>query len=204
MMKISLTKINIFLISSVLLIFALLLSWFFIFRSSPGLINTDRAAVIKEMRSLQRLETAIFTIEKIIDGGTTGSNIFQQFLFGDKILLIAHGQVISGFDLSQISENDIDVDGSRIRVTLPAPQILTTVLDNTQTRVYDRQKGILNPGEKNLESQARKAAEDSIRKAACDGGILKQASENARKQLTAFLQALGFTEVSVDIPEGSC
>lgn len=204
MMKISLTKINIFLISSVLLVFALLLSWFLIFKSSPGLINTDRAAVIKEMRSLQRLETAIFTIEKIIDGGTTGDNIFQQFLFGDKILLIAHGQVISGFDLSQISENDIDVDGSKIRVTLPAPQILTTVLDNTQTRVYDRQKGILNPGEKNLESQARKAAEDSIRKAACEGGILKQASENARKQLTAFLQALGFTEVSVDIPEGSC
>jgi hypothetical protein len=204
MIKISLTKINIFLISSVVLVFALLLSWFLIFRSSPGLINTDRVAVIKEMRSLQRLETAIFTIEKIVDGGTTGSNIFQQFLFGDKILLIAHGQVISGFDLSQISEKDIDIDGSRIRVTLPAPQILTTALDNTQTRVYDRQKGILNPGEKNLESQARKAAEDSIRKAACDGGILKQASENARKQLTAFLQALGFTEVSVDIPEGSC
>ncbi len=204
MIKISLTKINIFLISSVVLVFALLLSWFLILRSSPGLINTDRVAVIKEMRSLQRLETAIFTIEKIIDGGTTGSNIFQQFLFGDKILLIAHGQVISGFDLSQISEKDIDIDGSRIRVTLPAPQILTTALDNTQTRVYDRQKGILNPGEKNLESQARKAAEDSIRKAACDGGILKQASENARKQLTAFLQALGFTEVSVDIPEGSC
>lgn len=156
------------------------------------------------MRSLQRLETAIFTIEKIIDGGTTGSNIFQQFLFGDKILLIAHGQVIAGFDLSQISDSDVEVNGTSVRLTLPKPQILVTTLDNTQTRVYDRQKGILNPGEKDLESEARKAAELSIKEAACDGGILRQASENARKQLTAFLLALGFTEVSIDIPEGSC
>lgn len=200
-----LTKINIFLALSCLLALLILAVWFVVFKdSASSLINTDRAAVIKEIRSLQRLETASFTIEKIIDGGTTGNNIFQQFLFGDKILLIAHGSVIAGFDLSQISDKDLEVDGTTLRVTLPKPQILVATLDNTQTKVYDRQKGLLNPGEKDLESNARKAAEDSIRQAACDGGILTQATDNARKQLTAFFAALGFTQISIDIPEGSC
>lgn len=198
-------RINIFLALIFLVGIVFLAVWFVVIRdSTTTLLNTDRAAVIKEIRSLQRLETASFTIEKIIDGGTTGNNIFQQFLFGDKILLIAHGSVIAGFDLSQISDSDIEIKDTTLRVTLPKPQILVTTLDNTQTKVYDRQKGILNPGEKDLESNARKAAEDSIRQAACDGGILIQASDNARKQLTAFFVALGFTQISIDIPTAGC
>ncbi|MDO8497347.1 MAG: DUF4230 domain-containing protein [bacterium] len=182
-----------------------LLIWFFIIKKGSDMyVNTNRAAVIKEMRSLQRIETASFTIEKIIDAGTTEKNVFKQFLFGDKILLIAHGQAIAGFDLSQISENDIEVKGTSLKVTLPPPQILITALDNTQTRVYDKQKGILNPGEKNLESEARQAAEKSIHDAACQGGILQQASDNAKKQLTILFEALGFSTVSIEIPPGSC
>lgn len=166
-------------------------------------INTSRTAVIKEMRSLSRLETATFTIEKVIDAGTTGGNIFQQFLFGDKILLIAHGQVIAGFDLSQISQNDVTVSGNSVTLKLPPPQILVATLDNTQTKVYDRRRGLLNSNE-DLESQVRSAAEVSIKSAACDADILGQASENGRKQLTTLLSALGFETITLEIPKGSC
>jgi hypothetical protein len=202
----SLTKINIFLVSLCVLLMLFLATWFFVFKTktTTQTFDTSHAAVIKEVRALQRLETASFTIEKVIDSGTTGNNVFQQFLFGDKILLIAHGQVIAGFDLAQISDKDVEVDGTSIHLTLPAPQILVTTLDNTQTKVYDRQKGILNPGNKDLESDARKAAENAIKDAACSGDILKQASDNARKQLTSFFMALGFEQVSIDIPNGSC
>lgn len=197
-------KISLFLLSASLFFIVLLAGWFLVFKNQTDTnINTSRTAVIKEIRNLQRIETASFTIEKIIDGGTNG-NVFQQLLFGDKILLIAHGQVIAGFDLSQISEKDMVIEGKSIRITLPKPQVLITTLDNTQTRVYDRTRGILNPGDNNLESKAREAAQNSIQEAACEGDILKQASDNARKQLTAFLSALGFTQISIDIPESSC
>lgn len=166
-------------------------------------INTSRAAVIKEMRSLSRLETASFTIEKVIDAGSTGGNIFQQFLFGDKILLIAHGQVIAGFDLSQISDADVKVSGTSVTLKLPPPQILVATLDNTQTKVYDRRRGLLNSNE-DLESKVRSAAEVSIKQAACDANILSQASDSARKQLTTLLSALGFETITIEIPQGSC
>jgi hypothetical protein len=198
-------KIYLFLTVIIIFILSVIALWTFVLKGAfNSKFNLSSAAVIKEVRSLQRLETASFTIEKIIDGGNNNDNIFSQLLFGDKILLIAHGQVIAGFDLSQMSEKDIKVTGTSLTLTLPKPQILVATLDNTQTRVYDRQKGLLNPGSKDLESEARLAAEQSIRKAACDGDILKQASDNAKKQLTSLFSALGFTEININIPSGAC
>ena len=66
----------------------------------------DTTAVVLEMRALNRWETASYTIEKVIDTGNSG-NVFQQFLFGNRILLIAHGEVIGGFDLSTLSANNV-------------------------------------------------------------------------------------------------
>jgi hypothetical protein len=159
--------------------------------------------VIKQMRELNRLETASFTIEKVIDAGTSG-NAFQQFLYGDRILLIAHGEVIAGVDLSKLTDQDISINGSTITVTLPSPQILEVSLDNDQTRVYDRTQGILTHGNKDLESNARSVATQTIQDAACKGGILIQAGDNAKKQLSAFLKALGFSTIRFEVTAGSC
>lgn len=165
--------------------------------------NTSSKTVIKELRELNRLETAAFTIEKVIDAGTTG-NRFQEVLFGDRILLIAHGEVIAGFDLSKLGENNVQIDGTTLQLTLPPPQILVTRLDNEQTRVYDRRQGLLTKGNDNLEAEARHAAEQEIREAACMGNILDEASKNARNQLGALFKTLGFTSVTISIPEVGC
>ncbi len=165
--------------------------------------ESNRVAVIKEMRMLSRLETASFTVEKIIDSESSG-NVFQKLLFGDKILLIANGNVIAGIDFIGIEEEDIVIEGKKIQVSLPAPEIFFASLDNTKTRVYDRKSGLLSGGNDNIESEARATAEQSIREAACSSGILNMASENARKQITSLLSSLGFVEIVITIPQGSC
>lgn len=166
-------------------------------------ITTSSKSVIKELRELNRLETASFTIEKVIDAGTNG-NTFQEVLFGDRILLIAHGEVIAGFDLSKLEEENVRIEENKLTLTLPEPQILLTRLDNEQTRVYDRQLGLLTRGSDDLESEARQAAEEEIREAACNGDILDEASKNARSQLTALFKTLGFASVVVEVPTASC
>ncbi|MBI1862962.1 DUF4230 domain-containing protein [Candidatus Microgenomates bacterium] len=167
-------------------------------------INVNRAAVIKQVRSLARLETASFTIEKVIDAKTNDSNAISRFLFGDKILLIAHGQVIAGLDLSQFSGRDITIEGRTVTVTLPAAQILVATLDNSQTKVYDRSQGLLRRNDTELESAVRQAAEKSIRQAACDGNILVTASDNAKRQVSSLLTGLGFETITVKIPPSKC
>lgn len=167
-------------------------------------VNVNRAAVIKQVRSLSRLETASFTIEKVLDAKTNDSNALTRFLFGDKILLIAHGEVIAGIDLSQITEEDVRVEGRTVYLSVPAAQILVVTLDNEQTKVYDRSQGLLRRNDTELEAAVRTAAQASIRQAACEGDILETASQNARRQLTALLTSLGFETISIQIPKGSC
>lgn len=171
---------------------------------SPAItVNTNQASVVLQIRQLNRLETASFTIEKIIEAGTNG-NAFQDILFGDKILLIAHVEIIAGFDLSNLDDKSVKVDGKTIQINLPTPQILFTRLDNAQTKVYDRRLGLLTSGNKDLESTARLSAEQSIRAAACTQGILEVASKNATAQLKTIFTTAGFTEVNISVPSVVC
>lgn len=195
----------IFLFGFTTLIFFLISLFLFSMLLSPReKLNIDRAAVVQQMRSLSRYETAAFTIEKVIDSKTEGQNAFKRFLFGDRILLVAHGNVIAGFDFAQIQASDIKISGKKIEIKLSEPVILVTTLDNEKTKVYDRQRGLLAGGNENLESEARAKAEESIREGACEAGILDKASENARKQLTSLFSSLGFSEIIIVIPDGSC
>lgn len=170
---------------------------------SSYVVNLSEHTVIKQVTSLNRIETASYTIEKIIDVGTTG-NKFSQFLYGDRILLIAQGTVIGGFDLGKINEENVEVEGSVLRMKLPGPEVLVAKLDSEQTRVYDRRQGLLTKGDEDLESEARKEAEKVIKDAACQGGILDEASKNARNQLTSLFKSLGFETVIIEIPQGKC
>lgn len=171
---------------------------------NPGLrFGTDRAAVIRQVQSLSRLETASFTIDKIIEAGT-GYDKLRQFLFGDKLILVAHGKVVAGFDLSKMQPQDFKGAGSSISITLPAPEIFSTIIDNNQTRVFDRTSGIFTKGELNLEAEARQQAESSIRQAACDGGIMDEAGKNAVQQIQLIFKSAGFTNVTVTAPNANC
>jgi hypothetical protein len=168
-------------------------------------VDTSRTAVIREIKSLNRLETAQFTIDKVIEAGTDkNDSTFSQILYGDRLLLIAHGTIIGGVDLSKLTENDVQISGQTVTMNLPAPEILVSTIDNAQTKVFDRKLGFLTKGDKNLEAEARQKALSTIEQAACDGAILEQAGDSAKKQLTILLGGLGFTSVTVNVPAGSC
>lgn len=167
-------------------------------------VDVSRTAVITQLRGLNRYETTSFTIEKIIEARAGQESGLSSILFGDKILLIAQGEVIAGFDLSKLEEKDVQISGKNITIDLPAAEILVTKLDSEKTRVYDRRQGILNQGDKDLETKARVAAEQSIKDAACQGNILTEAGEKGRAQFEAILKTIGFETVIVNIPAGSC
>lgn len=203
MMPLLKTRYKLFGLLAIVLLLLGIAGWFFLIRPTTYKIDVNQTAVIKEMRELSKFETASFTIEKIIEAGTN-NNAFSDLLFGDQVLLIAHGEVVAGLDLSTIKDDAIKINGTEIRAELPAPEILYVRIDNHKTRVYDRKQGLLTKGDKDLEAVARQAAEEEIRKAACQANILEQASGNARKQLTALFNTLGFTKIVLIIPEAKC
>lgn len=195
-----------YLIITILVIIAIIVLFFVgrnLLKSPQYRFGPDRAAVIKQIETLSRFETASFSIDKIIEISTDYDKL-RDFLFGDKILLVAHGKVIAGLDLSTMQPEDFSGSGDSIIIKLPAPQILETILDNNSTRVYDRDRGLLTKGDLDLEATARQQAEGEIRQAACDGGILDEANESAIQQLTLLFKTAGFEEVSIITTPGTC
>ena len=157
-------------------------------------ITVDPVTIVRQVRSLSRLETIQYTVEKVITA-ETGQGTFG-FLFGDKLLFVAHGEVIAGVDLSKLSPNDLRVQDNVLYVTLPAPEIFVVKLDNDKSYVYDRATGALTKGNINLETEARRAAEQEIEKSAIEDNILQQAQQNAENYLYRFLLDIGnYSEV---------
>jgi hypothetical protein len=156
-------------------------------------ILPDPVTIIHDVRSLARLETIQYSVEKIIVA-ESGQGPFG-FLFGDRLLFVAHGTVIAGVDLEKLQPEHLRIESGVLYVQLPEAEVFAAILDNDQSYIYDRELGALTRGNQQLETEARRAAEDEILNAALDDNILQQAQLNAENFLFRLLLDLGFPEV---------
>lgn len=159
--------------------------------------DLSQPTVVDRIQKLQRLETVVYTMDKIVTGEKE-SVILPNFLAGDRLLLLVHGEVIAGIDFQTLKPSDVQVNGKKVRVRVPQPQVLVTKLDSAKTRVYSRQTGLLVATDPNLESQVREEAERDLRRSALADGILQKAQENARSTITSLVQSMGFEEVQFE------
>lgn len=160
-------------------------------------IDVSQPTVVSRVQQLQRLETVIYTMDKVITGKRENV-ILPDFLAGDRLLLLVHGEVVAGIDFGNLQSNDVKVNGKEIRLHLPEAQVFSTRLDNASTRVYSRQTGLLVPTDPNLETQARQEGERQLQESALRDGILQTAKKNARTTITSLLQGLGFEKIEFD------
>jgi hypothetical protein len=156
-------------------------------------IKPDPVTIVHEVKALARLETIQYSVEKVITA-EVGQGAFE-WLFGDKLLFVAHGTVIAGVDLNKLRSEDITLEGDTLYISLPEAEVFVATLDNDKSYIYDRDTGLLRKSEKDLETAARQAAEDEILKAALEDGILDQAQTNAESYLYRLLHDLGFPDV---------
>ena len=159
-------------------------------------IDTSRPSVVQRIQELQRLESVVFAIDKIVSGGYENKYL-PRFLAGDRLLLIVYGDVTAGVDLGQLDAASVKVDGRSVQLTLPPAELFFTRIDNERTRVYSRETGLFSSVDPQLETEVRQEAERQIRQAALDAGVLTTASVNAANTLTAFLHSLGFEHVDI-------
>jgi hypothetical protein len=160
-------------------------------------IDVSQPTVVDRIQKLQKLETVVYTMDKVVTGAKQNP-IFPDFLAGDRLLLLVHGEVVAGIDFSNLKPEDVSVDGKNIRLHLPAPEIFRTRLDSAKTRVYSRQTGLLVPTDPNLETQVRQEAERQLQEAALADGILRTAQQNAASTISSLLQGLGFEKIDFD------
>ncbi len=160
-------------------------------------IDVSQPTVVDRIQRLQRLETVVYTMDKLVTGAKENP-IFPDFLAGDRLLMMVHGEVVAGIDFSNLKPGDVKVDGKRIHLHLPASQVFRTRIDSAKTRVYSRQTGLLVPTDPNLETQVRQEAERQLQEAALADGILQTAQQNAASTISSLLKGLGFEHIQFE------
>src|SRR6202165_2724609 len=160
-------------------------------------IDVSQPNVVDRIQRLQRLETVVYTMDKLVTGAKENP-LLPDFLTGDRLLMMVHGEVVAGIDFSNLKPDDVKVDGKQIHLHLPAAQVFSTRLDSGKTRVYSRQTGVLVPTDPNLETQVRQEAERQMQEAALADGILRTPQQNADSTIRSLLQGLGFDNIDFD------
>jgi len=151
------------------------------------------------VQRLNELATVRQTVQVIVTEEENESILTQplpEFLTGEKLLLVAVGEVEAGVDLDELGDDDVRVVGKTVTIDLPDARILGSSLDEDQTRLYDRDRGLLKlRGNDDLLEEARRDGEDRMVETAREGGIIEQAQNNAEDSIRAFATSLGYRQV---------
>lgn len=163
-----------------------------LFPSSARPLIGNTATVITQIQSLAHLVTVKYVFEKVVvieDARWYGQN---------RLLMVAHGVAKAGVDLQKVRPADVRVQGRRISLTLPKPQLVDVYLDEGKTEILERTTGVLRMFDQQMEQDARRQAVDALRKSARAGGILKDAEDRTRLQIAAMARVAGFDEVTIE------
>jgi hypothetical protein len=159
------------------------------YRTQPSPI-----VIVQQLRAMNRLETARQTT--MHDVAVEVSNGLPVWLAGERLRMRVVAEVTAGVDLQRLRAEQVQVEGRRVVVYLPSPQIFDVIIREGDTRVYHRERGwlVFRPN-KEIEQRARQQAWLEARNAARESGLLQQARQNAEKSLRELLRQLGFEQV---------
>ncbi len=162
----------------------------------------DPVSVVHQIQRLNELVTVKYTVQKVVGLEE------QKVPFGsEKLLLFVQAEVLAGIDLSKLATADIKwLPAKGMQVMLPPPKIEHVVIDDKETKVWDRQITWWTPWvpfNPDLERQARLKAKDTIQQAAIDMGILDQARRNAEAGIRNLLETFGIKSVTLASPVGN-
>jgi uncharacterized protein DUF4230 len=107
----------------------------FLFEEQPTPTTTG-PVVVEGIQDLNQLATVHWTESVPITKESSGTELEQSF-FGERVLLIAVGEVEAGVNLADIGEDAVQVNGNSVTIRLPEPEILSARLDEEETRVYE-------------------------------------------------------------------
>ncbi|HYP47756.1 MAG TPA: DUF4230 domain-containing protein [Thermoleophilaceae bacterium] len=167
--------------------------------------DRSQPVLLKSLERLSDYRAASARLQVIVDV-EKDAKFLPSFVLGEKTLMIAAGNVDASVDFGRLGKKALRVSDDRrsVVVNLPQPRLSKPRLDLQRTRVFDRDRGLLdrvggvfsdNPTE---ERSLLLLAERKLAAAArSDAGVLDAARRNTRQMLNGLLRGLGFTRVTV-------
>ncbi|MBK9167139.1 MAG: DUF4230 domain-containing protein [Bryobacterales bacterium] len=153
----------------------------------------DPPVLVDRIQRLHEIVSVRYTVQKVV-----ALEEKKVPLGTERILLFMQADVLAGVDLARLTGADVTVRDGAVRIALGEPRILHLVVDDEQTKVWDRRVTWWTPWvpyDPDFERRARLEARRAIEGAAKDMGILEQARRNAEVAVRALLEAAGIRTV---------
>lgn len=182
---------------------ALIIGLFFFLKNpfnidwSINKIEKQTTLTVEEIKKISELNTASYYEEMLLEKRDTTKGFLGK---KNKHLLavLVKGNLKVGFDLSQISEDDISIgEDKSVVITLPEVKV-TDIITNPSdmTIVYGgKDKHFTNDDINELINQAKTVLTNNAR----TEGIFDKATKQGKKEMANLLKAMGYEKVTVKV-----
>jgi Protein of unknown function (DUF4230) len=167
-------------------------------------VDRSQPVLLKAIEDLEVYKAATGNFQVVVDleEGTRGVPLIVK---GERTLFVAGGSVDAEVDFSGMDSGAIKVsaDGERVEITLPRARLTQARVDPAQSRVFSRERGLLdrlgsvlsdNP---TSERELYRLAQAKMQAAAAESDLRARAEQNTRAMLESMLRSLGYRDVTV-------
>ena len=173
-----------------------------------GTETKDRSnpALLQSLQRLSEYRAARANLQQIVDV-EKDAKLIPSFVKGERIVMVAAGQVDAHVDFRRVGPRSLQVSEDRreVVITLPAAQLSPARLDLARTRVVEHDRGMLDKagdllgdGGADEERRLLLLAQRKLDTAAtADRDLLPAAERNTRAMLERLARGLGFERVTV-------
>jgi uncharacterized protein DUF4230 len=168
-------------------------------------VDRSQPVLLQAIEDLEVYKAATGNFQVVVDLEESSRGI-PLIVKGQRTLFVAGGSVDAEVDFSGLDEGAIKVSGEdrrKVEITLPRARLTRARVDPDQSRVFSRERGLLdrlgsvlsdNP---TSERELYQLAEDKMEAAAAQSDLVGRAEQNTRAMLESMLRSLGYRDVTV-------
>jgi hypothetical protein len=175
-------------------------------------VDRSTTPLLLALEDLQEYHAATGTFQVVVDR-EVDTRYVPSAISGERVQLLATGTADAYVDFSALDAGAVTLsgDGTAATIELPAPRLDEVRIDPEESRVLDRDRGLVERigdaiGDDPVDdSELYALAEDQLAAAATSSDLRERAETNTRDMLTGLARSLGVGEVEVrfDAPADS-
>ena len=165
-------------------------------------IDHQRPALLVALSDLSDYSAAKGTFQVVVDL-ERDTPYLPAFVKGERTTYLASGSVAGLVDFRSLGAGAVQVDGTSVVITLPPPRLGDAAVDLDDSRVLERDRGVLDrfggvlSDSPTSERDVARLAEDKLTRAAAESDLLDRTRDNTREMLTGLARSFGYDDVTV-------
>jgi hypothetical protein len=167
-------------------------------------VDRSTTPLLVALEDLSEYHAATGTFQVVVDR-EVDTRYVPSVISGERVSFLATGTADAYVDFSELDTGRVALspDGNSATIELPAPRLGEVRIDPAESRVLDRDRGLLervgdafgdNPVD---DTELYALAEDRLAAAATGSDLRDRAEDNTRTMLTSLAGSLGVDEVEV-------